>query len=291
MIGTVMDIETTGWLKFETNPTTGVSTLSDDSEILEVGYMNIDMNTKKILTYGTLYFYKPYFRIETEAQRVHGLTRDFLKKYEGDFEKNMIALNSLIQCGCIIGKNSEKFDIPFIKAFIDKHMGRKFNIPNLVALAEMKKYNGGTISYSDTLAALDLQSIYKERYRKLYDKRFGIALGKGEDIQANIKEFESKNNLVINPDAVTTYTIQHNQCVSSGISTVTYPLPERPMLSSQKKGKLEDYIEVIPFGLEAVKAVYDGLENKARITGAHGALYDVVMTYIVWCDAYNNKLY
>ena len=291
MIGTVIDIETTGWLKFEVNPTTGVSTLSDDSEILEVGFMNIDMNTKKILNYGTLYFYKPKFRIETQAQEVHGLTRDFLKKYEGDFEKNMIALNSLIQCGCIIGKNSEKFDIPFIKAFIDKHMGRKFNIPTLVAMADMKKYNGGTISYSDTLVALDLQTIYKQRYHKLYDKRFGIALGKGEDIQANIKEFEDKNGLIVNQDAVTTYTIKHNQCISSGISTVTYPLPERPMLSAQKRGKLSDYIEVIPFGHEAVKAVYDRLENKARITGAHGALYDVVMTYVVWCDALNNKLY
>jgi len=136
MIGTIIDIETTGWLKFETNPTTGVSTLSDESEILEIGFINIDMQTKKILTHGTLYFYKPYFHVESQAQSVHGLTREFLKQYEGDFNKNMIALNSLIQSGCLIGKNSEKFDIPFIKAFIDKHMGRKFDIPLLVSIAE-----------------------------------------------------------------------------------------------------------------------------------------------------------
>lgn len=233
MIGTVIDIETTGWLKF--NTVDGVSQLSDESEILEVGYININMDTKQILTYGTLYFYKPYFNVESDAQKVHGLTREFLKQYEQDFEKNLIALNSLIQCTCLIGKNSDKFDIPFIKAFINKHAGVKFDIPNLVFKLNMNAYNGGKVIYEDTLYAMDMQTIYKERYHSLF------------------------------------YDKYH------------YPLPPG------KKGKLEEYIDVIPIGQQVVDHVYNGF-TKDRVTGAHGALYDAVMTYVVWVDAYNNGL-
>ena len=234
MIGTVMDIETTSWLKFDT--VDGVSQLSDNSEILEVGYINIDMNTKEILTHGVLYFYKPYFNIESEAQKVHGLTREFLKKYEQDFEKNLIALNAMIQCTCLIGKNSEKFDIPFIKAFIKKHAGVKFDIEDLTFKLGMKKYNNsGTVFYSNTLHSLDLQSAYKERFKSLWFDMYGYPLQPG------------------------------------------------------KKGTLEQYVSVIPNGQLATDTIYSHLD-KDRVTGAHGALYDCVMTYVVWADARNHNV-
>lgn len=233
MIGTVIDIETTGWLKFQT--VDGWSILSDESEILEVGYINVNMDTKKILTYGTLYFYKPYFNVESQAQQVHGLQREFLQQYEQDFMKNLIALNSMIQCTCLIGKNSDKFDIPFIKAFIEKHGGDKFNIPDVVTRLNMKGYNGGRIGYDDSLYPLDMQTIYKDRFHELYYDKYKVAL------------------------------------------------------ASAKKGKLEEYIDVLPGGPEATQIVYDSFD-KARITGAHGALYDAVMTYVVWCDARNHNL-
>lgn len=233
MIGTVIDIETTGYLKFDAS--SGISTLADDSEILEVGFLNIDLQTRKILTHGTLYFYKPYFFVESPAQAVHHLTRDFLMKYEDKFEQNLIALNSLIQSTCIIGKNSDKFDIPFIKAFIRKHAGDEFDLPEVVRQLDMKAYNGGKVRYNDTLYALDMQTLYKERFHDLYLERTG-------------------NKLPPN-----------------------------------KKGKLEEYVAVINCGQEAVDLVYDGL-SKDRVTGAHGALYDAVMTYVVWCDACNAGL-
>lgn len=233
MIGTVIDIETTGWLKYST--ASGESLLDDHSEILEVGYMRIDLDTKKIYGYGTLYFYKPYFFIESDAQRIHGLTREFLKQYEDQFMMNLVALNSLIQSTCIIGKNSNKFDVPFIKSFIKKHGGDVLDLPNVVALLDQKSYNGGKIRYNDTLYAIDLQECYKERYHDLFREKYGV------------------------------------------------------ICSSTKKGKLSDYIDVIPSGREAVDFVYGGME-KARETGAHGALYDCVMTYVVWCDARNNKI-
>lgn len=235
MIGLFVDIETTGWLKFKVNEK-GDSVLDDESEILEVGYMTVNMDTKKILKHGSLYFYKDYFNVESQAQQIHGLTRDFLVQYRDDFDKNLIILNSLIQSTCLVGKNSDKFDIPFIKAFIEKHGGSKLNIPELVWSVHMKGYRGGTVSYNDTLYALDMQTIYKERFHELYEKKYGM-----------------------------------------------------PCLSS-KKGKLGEYIDVLPGGQQATDIVYNSL-TKDRVGGAHTALYDVVMTYIVWCDAKNNKLY
>lgn len=228
MVGTIIDIETTGFLKFEIID--GNSQLSDNSEILEVGFINIDMSTKRILTSGTLYFYKPYFNIESDAQKVHGITREFIQKYENDFEKNLIALSALMQCGCIIGKNSDKFDIPFIQAFIRKHGGPKFDFSNVIGLLGMKGYNGGYVFYDNTLTSIDMQVIYRDRWRTLFNEKYGY-----------------------------------------------FPM-------ANKKGKLEEYIDVIPNGTEMVDEIYSTL-NKERTTGAHGALYDATMTYIVFLEA------
>lgn len=233
MVGTVIDIETTGWLKF--NTVNGVSQLSDESEILEVGYINVDMNNKEILNHGTLYFYKPYFNIESEAQKVHGLTRDFLQKYEQDFEKNLIALNTMLQCTCIIGKNSAKFDEPFLKAFIQKHAGHKFDISDLAFRLNMNAYNGGKVIYENSCYSLDMQTIYKDRFHSLWFDKYKYPLAPG------------------------------------------------------KKGRLEEYIDVLPNGQKVVDYVYDGFD-KDRTTGAHGALYDAVMTYVIWVDAWNHDL-
>lgn len=233
MVTTILDIETTGYLSFDSKD--GVSVLSDNSEILEVGYINIIPETRDILNYGTLYFYKPYFKIESPAQEVHKLTRDFLKQYEDKFEMNLIALNSLIQSSCLITKNGNKFDIPFIKAFIDKHAGHAFDIQALVEFQEMKAYNGGKVHYVNSMYSIDMEAVFKDRWRDL---------------------FYDMNKY--------------------------YP-PKR------KKGTLSDYVDAIPSGRDAVNYVYDSLK-KDRVTGAHGALYDCVMTYVVWCDARNNNL-
>lgn len=268
MVGTVIDIETTGWLKFEM--VDGISTLSDDSEILEVGYINIDMNTYQILTYGVLYFYKPYFYVESQAQETHGLTREFLEKYELDFDKNLIALNSMIQCTCIIGKNSDKFDIPFVKAFVAKHAGDKFDIPSLVFRLKMKAYSGGYVGYNDTIYPCDVQVIFKEKFHDLYYDRYTYW---------QMKLCDGR----LTPEDEIAYLQKMGH-------TIDYDdLMAHPPLSNRKVGTLSDYIAIIPDGQKCVDFVYDSFK-KDRITGAHGALYDAVMTYIVWMYCAMNKM-
>lgn len=232
MVGTVVDIETTGFLKFVRDKDNN-SVLSDESEICEVGFMNIDLKTGAILHSGVLYFYKPYYNLENDAAKVHGLTREFLSQYEKDFENNLIALNALLQSAIIIGKNSKSFDIPFMKAFIDKHGGYKLNITHLVAALGIKGYKGGTVVYNGGIGSIDMQHIWHKRYVRLMFDKTGIA-------------------------------------------------------DDRKKGTLKEYIDLIN-AWPVVEAVYAKV-GKGRKAGYHSALYDVVMTYVIFMDAKLNGL-
>lgn len=286
MIGTVIDIETTGYMKFQTDAE-GNSVLSDESEILEVAFMNINLATCRPLGHGVLYFYKPYFNVESDAQRIHGITRDFIQKYEDKFEENLIALNALMQNALIIGKNCDAFDIPMIQAFIKKHGGRKFDIESLVTLADMKNYQGGKFFYSNDTYSIDVQSCYKKRFHELYENKYGVKLGLMANFDESIAGFENGLGVKMTPEQVATLRDIHHKYIDIRQTNRVYPLPERPMLSSGKRGTLSQYIDVIPNG-KAMADAYYGTLDKDRTTEAHGALYDCVETFIVYLDAKAN---
>lgn len=231
MIGVVLDIETTNW--YSISPHTG--TLSDDSEILEVGYIRVDMDTCQVIDCGDLYFYKPYFMVESEAQKIHHITREFLEQYEGDFRKNLVILNGIIQRTCIIGKNTEGFDIKYIKEFLRKHSGNQLDIAQQVMYSNIKTYDGNYMGYDVVEFSLDMQKIFAPRFRELYYQKYKVEL------------------------------------------------------NSRKRGTLSEYIDVLNMQ-NAVDQMYAGLPKK-RETRAHGALYDAVMTYVVWLYSKANKLY
>ena len=185
---TVVDIETTGFLNYDMDAL-GNPILSDTCEILSVGYIVIEdsrIDTEledelqdplnEILGSGVLYFYKPYFKVEA-TQHITGLTRDFLQQYEGDFEKNLAALETLITNTCIVGKNSDAFDIKVLQGFLNKHKGtvRTIQLPSLLG---MKNYAGKRFVLEDTTTSIDVQKYFAPIYRNLYEDRYGIALGK-----------------------------------------------------------------------------------------------------------------
>lgn len=226
MVGLVLDIETTGYL--ETNFENFVKVTAPGHDILEVGYIMIDMDTNAFLNTGTLYFYKPEFEIENKAQEIHGLTREFLKQYEDDFDKNLIALNAMIQHAIIIGKNSASFDVPYIQAFINKYSHGLYNIEALSSRLSMKAYNGGYVYFNNYYKNVDMQKIWSPKFKELYLKKTGF--------------------------------------------------------TTTKRGTLGEYIDMLN-ARDIVDELYNNIPNKARTTGAHGALYDCVMTYIVYLDA------
>lgn len=98
---TFFDIETTG-LDIHLN------------KILSFGYLQVSDNWE-IYNQGTLYFYKEEFDIESPAQRIHHLTRDFLKQFADKYDDNMVLMHAMLNEGNIVGKNSKNFDLPFIQ--------------------------------------------------------------------------------------------------------------------------------------------------------------------------------
>lgn len=239
MLLTVLDIETTGLFKFDQN-----NTLIPD--IIEVAYALVDTSNMLIGKHGVLYFYKPEFDIESPAQEIHHIERSFLEQFEDQFEENLIALAALMTNATVLGKNSEKFDIPFINRFIEKYKGNSYDIERIVDYAEMKNYdNNGKIFHENYVQSVDLQKLYAPIFRlKSYYNKFGrlqdLIDGKIPKSQWSGLHFDAR-----------------------------------------KSGKLHEYVDLTPGAREMIDSVYDGLE-KDRTTREHGALYDVVMTYVMY---------
>ena len=165
---TIIDIETTGFLKRDSE-----GTLMND--ILEFGYINVD-NSFQIVNYGTLYFYEPWFNVESDAQKVHGITRQFLQQMNPDTLSNAAAMVAMLTNTTIVGKNTDGFDLPFIKAWVKKLFDNNFDIARTTEVLKMKGYNGGTVYHFDDSQSLDLQKLYGPIWRsELQDS--GVAVG------------------------------------------------------------------------------------------------------------------
>jgi len=216
---------------------------------------------------------------------------EFLQKYENDFEKNLVALNALMQNAYIVGKNSKKFDIPFINAFLYKH-APELDIELLTMRLDMKAYNGGSVIYNNNVRDLDIQSIYVDRFKSLYRDKYSVRIGNPDtDVNTFVKKIMDSDFLT-NKEAVKQDVLQqHAYRVQEHLGPWDYYF-DKPMhdaLKPRAMGTLEQYVDVMPNGKAYVDSVYESLE-KDRVTGAHGALYDVVATYIIWLDAMINKL-
>lgn len=168
MIYTLLDLETTSLDKWRT-------------EILEVGYLQTNENLE-ILRSGNIYFYKDNFDVESPAQKVHGLTREFLQQYRDEFEDSIIKLYTLTKNSIIIGKNSNGFDVPVIENFMKRHA------PEL-----------GPVILADKV---DLQKVYANPFRKWYQETTGESAGrrtgKLEELMAVIGYSEEDVNIEFN---------------------------------------------------------------------------------------------
>ena len=143
MIYLIIDIETSGFNK-----------VSD--EILEVGYLRVNEDLQ-ILGADNFYFYKPGWKVGPTD--IHGLTEEFLLEHTSEFDESLAKLYAVYRDSAIIGKNSKRFDEPFIKSFIQKHGTER------MSTAESKMY-------------LDLQDWCTPHYQDAYQKKYGVSTTK-----------------------------------------------------------------------------------------------------------------
>ena len=243
MLYTVLDIETTGLMKFDVN-----AELIPD--LLEASFLQVDSSNLRIVKSGTLWFYQPHFDIENDAQQIHHLERKFLMQFEDQFEENLIALASLMTNAVIMGKNSRKFDIPFIKHFLDKYTGKSYDIGDITARLAMKNYDkSGIVYHESNITHIDIQDMYAPVYRV---KKFLMDIGE-------ISSFYDSS-----------FTLARFNEINEGTD-------------KRKRGHLTDYIDIMPDGRKMTQQLYDSLPKDIE-TKEHGALYDVCMTYVVYLD-------
>ena len=149
--------------------------LDDSAEIVSVGYLRVDLDADRIFDAGVLYFYKPYFHIENDAQKIHKLQRSFLEQYEDQFQTNLAILESLLINSIIIGKNCDAFDIPYIEAFLKKHRGGKSLYPYINSQG-MKNYDKKKLVLENNTTSYDVQTKFAPLYRGLMRKVHGVEL-------------------------------------------------------------------------------------------------------------------
>lgn len=93
MLYTVIDVETAGLNKYK-------------DSIHSFSYV-LMTSTGSILKAETLYFWKEgVTNWSQEAYEVHGLSKEFLRQYEGDFEKNLKKMAIILKRANVMGYNS-----------------------------------------------------------------------------------------------------------------------------------------------------------------------------------------
>ena len=138
MIYTVIDIETSGLSR-------------ENADVLSFSYALTD--GKEILAADTLYFWTDGMQWSQESYEIHGLSKEFLSQYKGDFDKNLRAMFSVVQDSVLVGYNSgymdkfgvlHGFDYQVIKNFLLRNM-LDFPIPSsfvdLLKIARSRETN------------------------------------------------------------------------------------------------------------------------------------------------------
>ena len=106
MLFTAFDIETTGFS-------------GTFDSVIQFAYVTVDSRMQPIRS-GNLYLYDDKMTWSLEAERVHGLSKAFLREHAGDYDKTLCLMYSLLHRGNLIGHNIKRFDVPFVSEFLSE---------------------------------------------------------------------------------------------------------------------------------------------------------------------------
>ena len=169
-------------------------------------------------------------------------------QFRDQFDENLIALAALMTNGVIIGKNSKRFDIPFIQYFIKKYSKDLYDIADTTARLGMSKYDKVGIVYHEShIQGIDMQEFYAPIYRV---KKYLNETGKPDYYDSDEFTHETFNSILNAVD-------------------------------NKKRGKLEEYIEGIPGGKNMVDQIFAYVCPNAE-GHFHSGMYDAAATYVVF---------
>lgn len=96
MLYTIYDLETTGLSK-------------STSEVCQCAILRVTQNLTPVEAHS-YYFYHDGMHWTAGAERIHGLSRDFLKQYADQFDANLLHMYAALQRGNLVGYNSDAYD-------------------------------------------------------------------------------------------------------------------------------------------------------------------------------------
>lgn len=108
MLATVIDIETSTWNV-------------QGAAILSYAYITFETDTLEVVESDVRYLYENDKQHWTyDAFKIHGLSKEFLKPYAGEYSDNLTKLYKLTQKGIIVSFNGQSFDVPFIGRYFSE---------------------------------------------------------------------------------------------------------------------------------------------------------------------------
>lgn len=102
---TVIDCETTDKLPTKAIP-------------LCVSYITFKTSVMDIVDSGTLFFYKEGIPWSTEAESIHGLSKQFLQQFESEYYENLRKLFKVTYMGNLVGQNIKAYDYVVLDRFL-----------------------------------------------------------------------------------------------------------------------------------------------------------------------------
>lgn len=157
MLYTIYDIETNG--------------LSRHSDVCQFAYITFD-NQLQLVESGQLYFYYDGMQMPSDAQKVHGLSLDFLRQFKGDFEENLKKMYRILHLSIAVGYNSKSFDTPICKNFIKRFLGEDiFPIQEIDMMQLLKKKYGHSLKLVNASSSEGLTPNYINMMNNIYFKK------------------------------------------------------------------------------------------------------------------------
>lgn len=175
--------------------TSGLDTMNDD--VLSFSYMLADENLR-VMRAETLYFWKEgVTKWSQQAYEVHGLSKEFLRQYADDYDKNLRKMYIAMSYSALVGFNSgwigndgliHGFDYSICKQFLIRN---GLYEPKVLEFNDVMKMAGRRIKCTALFDKLGLSRELAEAYTNVYFGEDAKAHNSAYDVVMTAMEFQA----------------------------------------------------------------------------------------------------